>query len=41
MNLLRIGALGLVAGALGLASAAQAVPVVVSLQEGVDGSAGT
>lgn len=41
MNLLRIGALGLVAGALGLASAAQAVPVVVSFQEGVAGYAGT
>lgn len=41
MNLLRMGALGLIAGALGLASAAQAVPVVVSFQDGVGGYAGT
>lgn len=41
MNLLRLGALGLIAGALGLASAAQAVPVVVSFQDGVGGYAGT
>lgn len=41
MTLLRFGALGLLAGALGLAAAAQAVPVVVSFQDGVAGYAGT
>lgn len=41
MNLLRVGALGLLAGALGLATAAQALPVVVSFQDGVGGYAGT
>lgn len=41
MNLLRMGALGLLAGALGFASAAQAAPVVVSFQDGVGGYAGT
>jgi hypothetical protein len=41
MNLLRLGVIGLMAGALGLASAAQATPVVVSFQDGVAGYAGT
>jgi hypothetical protein len=41
MNLLRMGVLGLIAGALGVGSAAQAAPVVVSFQDGVGGYAGT
>ena len=41
MNLLRIGALGLLAGAIGLSSAAQAIPIVVSFQDGVGSYAGT
>lgn len=41
MNLFRMGALALLAGALGLASTAHAVPVVVSFQDGVAGYAGT
>lgn len=41
MNLLKLGALGLIAGVLGAASVAQAAPVVVSFRDGVGGYAGT